>query len=266
MTSLHPVQVIISSAFETSIAIAQYACLAHAINQHLADGQSSSDSSDMRAVGRSQNMPVASQLLLGASTHGLATEDWFQQGTCQDLLHPLLNLSPLTLAKGYMKEPRSQQVQAISTQAAEALLRQICFGLETATAAGGTLAAGGHAAAQPGPHRQVHESEFMHDVTTAAGTYSFSVCMAMPGQSPTPIFDSHVGTGGTAGNSNPSGVLQASQAVCIFLHGFLGDKEDWQPIMRALALTHHCIALDLPGHGRTVVTPEGAHASTCCST
>ena len=41
-------------------------------------------------------------------------------------------------------------------------------------------------------------------------------------------------------------------APCIiFLHGFLGSKEEWTPIMEALSPTFHCWAVDLPGHGET---------------
>lgn len=35
----------------------------------------------------------------------------------------------------------------------------------------------------------------------------------------------------------------------VFLHGFLGCKEDWEPLIHHCADKYHCIALDLPGHG-----------------
>ncbi len=35
----------------------------------------------------------------------------------------------------------------------------------------------------------------------------------------------------------------------VFLHGFLGNHQDWQPVFDKLAQQHTCIALDLPGHG-----------------
>lgn len=35
----------------------------------------------------------------------------------------------------------------------------------------------------------------------------------------------------------------------LFLHGFLGRKEDWFPIARTLAGDFFCILTDLPGHG-----------------
>jgi 2-succinyl-6-hydroxy-2,4-cyclohexadiene-1-carboxylate synthase len=37
--------------------------------------------------------------------------------------------------------------------------------------------------------------------------------------------------------------------VVVFLHGFLGAKEDWLPVMSRVTPQADCIALDLPGHG-----------------
>ena len=47
------------------------------------------------------------------------------------------------------------------------------------------------------------------------------------------------------------------EPVCVFLHGFLGSGDDWLPIMKSLAMTHQCFALDLPGHGRSKVDSQG---------
>lgn len=38
-------------------------------------------------------------------------------------------------------------------------------------------------------------------------------------------------------------------AAMVFLHGFMGAKEDWQPLMAKMSLYYHCICIDLPGHG-----------------
>ena len=268
LTYPRPVQVIISSAFETSIAISQYACLARVIDQHWASSQSSLDSTGSRNEAR-QDVVAASQLLPSACAHGLATEDWFQRSNCQDLLQPLLHLSPSLLATSCTDEPTSHQ--AISAQAAEDLLKQICCSIDTAAAAADTSAtvSGQHALlkhtldSNTQLHRQVQESESMHEVITAAGMYNFSVRTSTP-TSPSTASGGTMDTGVTAGNSRMCDGVQASRSVCIFLHGFLGDKEDWLPIMRALALTHHCIAVDLPGHGNTLVTPAGALASMRC--
>ncbi|MCW3172104.1 2-succinyl-6-hydroxy-2,4-cyclohexadiene-1-carboxylate synthase [Shewanella subflava] len=35
----------------------------------------------------------------------------------------------------------------------------------------------------------------------------------------------------------------------VFLHGFMGAKEDWQPMMAKISQYFHCICIDLPGHG-----------------
>ena len=44
----------------------------------------------------------------------------------------------------------------------------------------------------------------------------------------------------------------------LFLHGFLGSAEDWGCIATALAGTRQCVAVDLPGHGKTMVWPSQA--------
>jgi 2-succinyl-6-hydroxy-2,4-cyclohexadiene-1-carboxylate synthase len=38
----------------------------------------------------------------------------------------------------------------------------------------------------------------------------------------------------------------------VFLHGFLGSSEDWRDVTDALSDRFYCIAIDLPGHGRSV--------------
>jgi len=40
-----------------------------------------------------------------------------------------------------------------------------------------------------------------------------------------------------------------SLPTLVLLHGFLGTKADWLPLMPALSQHFHCICLDLPGHG-----------------
>jgi 2-succinyl-6-hydroxy-2,4-cyclohexadiene-1-carboxylate synthase len=45
----------------------------------------------------------------------------------------------------------------------------------------------------------------------------------------------------------------------VFLHGFLGDGNDWDEIMRVLALRFSCLCVDLPGHGASRIEgPCGA--------
>lgn len=37
----------------------------------------------------------------------------------------------------------------------------------------------------------------------------------------------------------------------LFLHGFLGKKEDWKEVIKGLTKHYHCVSIDLPGHGQT---------------
>lgn len=42
-----------------------------------------------------------------------------------------------------------------------------------------------------------------------------------------------------------------SKPALVLLHGFLGDKQDWQALMPSLSQHFYCICLDLPGHGNS---------------
>jgi 2-succinyl-6-hydroxy-2,4-cyclohexadiene-1-carboxylate synthase len=42
----------------------------------------------------------------------------------------------------------------------------------------------------------------------------------------------------------------------VFLHGFLGCKEDWLPVIAPLEEHFSCYALDLPGHGASPFRPD----------
>lgn len=44
----------------------------------------------------------------------------------------------------------------------------------------------------------------------------------------------------------------------LFLHGFLGGSSDWTDVMARLSDKYLCVAVDLPGHGRTAVTGGAA--------
>lgn len=43
----------------------------------------------------------------------------------------------------------------------------------------------------------------------------------------------------------------------LFLHGFLGSADDWQEVMVPLSSDFYCLAIDLPGHGKTIVNGGG---------
>ncbi len=43
----------------------------------------------------------------------------------------------------------------------------------------------------------------------------------------------------------------AGRPVILFLHGFLGSGEEWEEIISHLSGSFRCLAVDLPGHGRS---------------
>lgn len=42
----------------------------------------------------------------------------------------------------------------------------------------------------------------------------------------------------------------------IFLHGFMGSSEDWKKVIRYVSTDYYCLAIDLPGHGKTDLPDE----------
>ena len=38
----------------------------------------------------------------------------------------------------------------------------------------------------------------------------------------------------------------------VFLHGFMGSARDWSEVIKRLSGTYYCIAIDLPGHGKSL--------------
>lgn len=51
--------------------------------------------------------------------------------------------------------------------------------------------------------------------------------------------------------SSSGGPLVYQSPLVVFIHGFMGSKADWEPIIDQLGGDHHCLAVDLPGHGCT---------------
>ena len=49
---------------------------------------------------------------------------------------------------------------------------------------------------------------------------------------------------------------QENEEAILFLHGFLGTNEDWQEVISFLSKRFRCIAVDLPGHGRSKMRRE----------
>jgi 2-succinyl-6-hydroxy-2,4-cyclohexadiene-1-carboxylate synthase len=53
---------------------------------------------------------------------------------------------------------------------------------------------------------------------------------------------------------------KTSNPAVVFLHGFMGSIKDWHEIMDRLADSCRCLAIDLPGHGKsTGLTGQGAY-------
>ena len=55
--------------------------------------------------------------------------------------------------------------------------------------------------------------------------------------------------------------------VLLFLHGFMGGSADWADIAISLSDEYQSIAVDLPGHGKTVVTggPDAYKMENCAA-
>ena len=89
-------------------------------------------------------------------------------------------------------------------------------------------------------------------IVTAHGAYDFSLLESGP--SP----DLPTGNGssnGSSSSSNGDGSSTNHRPTVVFLHGFLGAAQDWDPLTAALSRGRRCLALDLPGHGASSVQP-----------
>lgn len=51
----------------------------------------------------------------------------------------------------------------------------------------------------------------------------------------------------------------------VFLHGFLGSKEDWNPVADLLAEDFDIVTIDLPGHGESEAAPPDIFRIDSCS-
>lgn len=50
----------------------------------------------------------------------------------------------------------------------------------------------------------------------------------------------------------------------LFIHGFLGSSQDWQPVVERLIDSYCCLIVDLPGHGRSISLPEAYYTFDGC--
>jgi len=46
----------------------------------------------------------------------------------------------------------------------------------------------------------------------------------------------------------------------LFLHGFMGDRHEFDQVIDALCDRYYCLTVDLPGHGNTIVSHDQAYA------
>jgi 2-succinyl-6-hydroxy-2,4-cyclohexadiene-1-carboxylate synthase len=51
----------------------------------------------------------------------------------------------------------------------------------------------------------------------------------------------------------------------LFLHGFMGNTDEWRAIVPFLSGNFYCIVVDLPGHGRTAVQDEEDYRLEKCA-
>ncbi|WP_211829088.1 2-succinyl-6-hydroxy-2,4-cyclohexadiene-1-carboxylate synthase [Kistimonas asteriae] len=51
----------------------------------------------------------------------------------------------------------------------------------------------------------------------------------------------------------------------VMLHGFLGNTEDWSPVVSLLKQQFFCVAVDLPGHGGSAAVDAGSGFDDCCA-
>lgn len=51
----------------------------------------------------------------------------------------------------------------------------------------------------------------------------------------------------------------------MFLHGFMGSSDDWQPLMNELSDDSYTIAFDLPGHGQTEASDDNDYSMPTCA-
>ncbi len=58
---------------------------------------------------------------------------------------------------------------------------------------------------------------------------------------------------------NYQAVGNPSQPAILFLHGFMGDCHEFDGAIARLSHQFYCLALDLPGHGKTQTAPDDQH-------
>ena len=262
-------QLTISSAFESSVGIAQYAHLAHAVDAALAvspqpAAHAAAPGSSMPARGSwaavAADAAQASAEAAGAvlpllppriqTAHGLGTASWFAQDVVSEPLVADNGVQAAlagAAAGGSQQQPQNGHApqqgsvlglgQGLPLELAEQVLQSYALDL------------GASQSTVQADVQLPQLAEQQCQVATPAGSYSFRV-----------VEPCHQGP--------PALGARDERPLLLFLHGFLGAAEDWQPVMQALCARCRCLAVDLPGHGQTMVRPSQSGAElgyTLCS-
>ncbi|CAF4311028.1 unnamed protein product, partial [Adineta steineri] len=72
----------------------------------------------------------------------------------------------------------------------------------------------------------------------------------------------HIDNSGVAGSFSytEKGSRTPDKPTIVFIHGVSSNKEAWLPIIKNIPVDHHCITVDLPGHGETVGFSEDMYS------
>lgn len=236
-------QVIVSSAFESSIGLAQYACLAGLLDQLF---HASKPASWQQQV-----------------AHGLATEGWFLPASPTPLLQPLCTCLPSASSANV----RPAKGKAVAVAVAAEVRSPTSISLQTASDLLATVHTSQALDLQHivGLDRQYATfEESACRIQTASSQYTFRVltCCGQDSSSQTQTHRSaHISLqpdiqGSRQGFNSCAASNKQQRPAVLFLHGFMGSADDWRPLMQALSATHHCVAVDLPGHGQTRLTGQ----------
>lgn len=227
------VQVVISSAFESSIGLAQYAQLAAAVNS------------------------MSSALHEGFTqlpAHGLGTAHWFQHHAVPHALLSQPGSAAASVPIGPAEAAAQPQLLENASEQAQSEMSSSSIGISMATAevitqqARDRLASSAHASSSGSCMTEVR---WRQDVQTSLGLYSFDVLEY---------------TRAAAGDSSARQSQQQQQHLqptVLLMHGFLGQAEDWRPLASGLTMAGvRCVAVNLPGHGGSTVgsSQPGEHS------
>jgi hypothetical protein len=226
----HGARVIISACFESAVGMAGLAEVAAAVD----------------------NMAVAAGMQPAA--HGLGTLPW--------LVETVPGVAGASCQPPTRLLSQSQQQHAFDVVAASADIRRWAAS-QPQPGAGQQQAGSKSGGAQvTGSNSEAQCTWRQQSISASVATASGVVQVAVHAEVVTPAAisithrcqsDSHQpDENNTAASSAKSASKARPHQTLVFLHGFLGSAQDWQPLMQAAAAAGHaCIALDLPGHGGT---------------